>query len=169
MADPLSVPPDELVRDCSSGKLALSKPFPGATRLAALNVHLFFLKLFGCKLHADAAPINLKPIATALLTGTAHPEVSITIAHSRIGGARLLMYDSQVHTMKNQAGELHGAVWLYLVKSVAVKVGYVRAGAPLSLVGHPWHPSRPGKTVKRSPYFGGTEPDAGPGALLPTP
>jgi len=49
-----------------------------------------------------------------------------------------------------------------------VKVGYIKAGTPLHVVGHPWHPSRPGKIVKLSPYMGATEPDAGPGALIET-
>ena len=72
----------------------------------------------------------------------------------------------EVHTMKNQLGELHGAVWLYLLHPVAIKVGYIRAGARLHLVGHPWHPSKPSKIVRLSPYLGGTEPNAGPGALI---
>ena len=149
------------------GRFDLSKPFPGGTRAAALNVHLFFVKLLGCKLHADAVPIDLATFSNALLTGTAHPEVTITIARSAFGGNDgVLMYDSEVHTMKNQAGDLDGALWLYLVHPVAVKVGYIKAGAPLHVVGHSWHPSRPGKIVKLSPYSGATEPDAGPGALI---
>jgi hypothetical protein len=38
----------------------------------------------------------------ALLTRTAHPEVSITIAGSRVADGRVLLYDSEVHAMKNQ-------------------------------------------------------------------
>jgi len=34
--------------------------------------------------------------------------------------------------MRHQAGELHGAVWLYLVHPVAVQVGYLKAGATSS-------------------------------------
>jgi hypothetical protein len=149
------------------GSFDLSKPFPGATRAAALDVHLFFVKLLGCKLHADAVPIDLAPFSAALLTRTPHPEVSITIADSAVGDGRVLMYDSEVHTMSSQDGELHGALWLYLIHPVAVKVGYIKAGARLHVVGYPWHPSRSRKIVRLSPFEGATEPNAGPGALLP--
>jgi len=151
------------------GSFDLSKAFPDSTRAAALHVHLFFVKLFGCKLHAEGKAIDLAPFSKALMTRTVHPEVSITIANSKIGNGRVLMYDSEVYTMKEKtSGELHGAAWLYLVHPVAVKVHYIKAGATLHAVGHPWHPSRPGKIVKLSPYLGATEPDAGSGALIPS-
>lgn len=152
------------------GSFDLSKPFPGGTRAATLNVHLFFVKLFGCKLHAEGKVIDLVPFSKALLTGTAHDEVNITVANSAVGDGRVLMYDSEIYTMTEKgSGELHGAVWLYLLHPVAVKVHYIKAGAKLHAVGHPWHPSRPGKIVKLSPYMGATEPNAGPRALVPTP
>jgi hypothetical protein len=71
------------------GSFGLSKPFPGGTRKAALHVYLFFVKLFGCKLYADATAVDLVLFSTALLTGTAHPEISITIAHSPVGRGRV--------------------------------------------------------------------------------
>jgi hypothetical protein len=149
------------------GCFDLSKPFPGGTRAAARDVHLFFVKLLGCKLHADSVRVDLAPFSHALLTRTAHPEVVLTIADSAVGDGRVLMYDSEVHMMSTQAGELHGALWMYLVHPVALKVAWIKAGARLHVLGHPWHPSRPGKIVKLSPYLGATEPDAGPGAVLP--
>lgn len=152
------------------GSFDLSKPFPGGTRVAALNVHLFFVKLFGCKLHAESKVVDMAPFSKALLTGTAHDDVSITIAHSLVDDRRVLMYDSEVYTMTEKgSGEMHGAVWLYLVYHVAVKIHYIKAGTRLHAVGYPWHPSRPRKVVKLSPYTGATEPDAGPGALITTP
>ena len=148
------------------GQFDLSKPFPGSTRTAALHVHLYFVKLFGCKLHADLVPVDLAPFSRALLTGTAHPEISLTVAEHPVGD-RILAYDSEVHTMRDRGGDLHGALWAYVVREAAIKIGYIRAGAALHVVGHPWHPSRPGKIVKLSAYRGATEPDAGTGGLRP--
>lgn len=68
--------------------------------------------------------------------------------------------------MRNQDGALHGAVWMYLVNPVAIKVGWVEGGKPLSLVGNKWHPSSPSKIVKLSSFDGATEPNAGRQALL---
>lgn len=46
---------------------------------------------------------------------------------------------------------MHGAAWLYLVHPIAVKIYYIKVGARLHAVGHPWHPSRPGKIVPVEP------------------
>jgi hypothetical protein len=62
------------------GFFDLSKPFPGRTGAAALEVHLFFVKLFGCKIYEGGAQIDLNPFSQALLTRTAHPEISLTIS-----------------------------------------------------------------------------------------
>jgi hypothetical protein len=150
------------------GRFDLSKAFPGGTRAAALAVHLFFVKLFGCKIQDEGHAVDLATFSRSLLQGVAHPEVSITFANSRVTDHRILMYESELHSMSAQIGDLHGALWLYLVHPIAVKVGYIKAGAPLHLVGNPWHPSRPGKLIKLSPYKGATEPDAGPKALIET-
>ncbi len=149
------------------GSFDLSKAFPGGTRAAALNVHLFFVKLLGCKLHEGSAPVDLAPFSQALLKGSPHPGVAIKIADTDLGEGRMMLYDSAVHARLSPAGELHGAVWSYQFRRVLVTVMYIKAGASLKMVGYPWHPSRPSKIVKLSPDVGSSEPDAGPGAAPP--
>jgi hypothetical protein len=144
----------------------MSSPFPGGSRLAALQVHLYFLKLFGCKIVEDKEPIDLTGFSEALRTVQPHPEVSILIADGANDTQGLLAYDSDVYIMRNQQGEIHGAIWLYLIHPIAIKVGYIKAGQPLYLPGHPWRPSKPGIIVKLSPCSGATEPLAGRRALL---
>jgi len=61
---------------------------------------------------------------------------------------------------------MEGAAWLYLIHPIAIKVGYIKSGAPLFHPGHPWRPGRPGKIVKLSPFYGTTEPLAGRRALI---
>ena len=146
----------------------LSRPFPGGTRAASLNAHLFFVKALGCKLHDEGKAVDLAPFSKALLTGTPHAEVSLTVANSVLGNSGVLMYDSDIYTMtEKSSGEMHGVAWLYLVHHVAVKVHYIKSGATLHSVGYPWHPSRPSKLVRLSPYRGATEPDGGAGVLIP--
>lgn len=145
----------------------LSKPFPGRTRSAALDIHLYFVKLFGCKLNEDSIAIDLAPLSSCLMTRTPHPDINLVVCDtSGRGLQKMLMQDSEVHVMQNQDEVLHGAVWMYLVHPVAVKVGWVLAGKPLSLVGNKWHPSSPSKLVKLSSFEGGTEPVAGRRALI---
>jgi len=147
-------------------QFAMSTPFPGGSRVAALQVHLYFLKLFGCKIVEDKEPIDLTGFSEALRTAQPHPEVSILIADGTNDTQGFLAYDSGVYIMRNQQGEIHGAIWLYLIHPIAIKVGYIKAGQPLYLPGHPWHPSKPGKIVKLSSFSGATEPLAGRRALL---
>jgi hypothetical protein len=148
------------------GQFNLSAAFPGGTRSAALNVHLYFVKMLGCKIFEEKIRIDLATFSAALLHGRAHPEVRLLVAEDRIGNGRVLFWDSEVHVMSNQHRELHGAIWLYLAQPVAIKVSYIKAGAPLHTPGYPWHPERPGKIVRLSTYLGGTEPNAGREAIL---
>jgi hypothetical protein len=150
-----------------NGRFDLSKPFPGGTRKATLNVHLYFVKVFGCKIVEDKIGIDLAPFSKALMEGTAHPEVGVLVADDRVGEGKVLHFDSDVHTMTEKGGELHGAMWMYNLSPVAIKVAYIKMGARLNAPGHPWHPSKPTKIVKLGPYIGATEPIAGPKAILP--
>jgi hypothetical protein len=118
------------------GFFNLAVPFPAGTRAAAINVHLYFVKVFGCKLHADHAAIDLAPFSRALLSGRPHPEIGLNIAHSPVGDGKILAYDSEVHTMRNQAGVFDGLIWLYLVHPVAVKVSYISSTVLKTLLLH---------------------------------
>lgn len=148
------------------GQLDLSKPFPGGVKRATLDVHLFFVKLFGCKVVEGGVPIPLEQFRRALLDRTPHPEVALFITGNADRSGTVIMGDSEVHTMTNRDGEMHGAVWQYLSDPFAIKVAYIKAGAALAVPGHRWHPDTASKIVRFSPYKGGTEPSAGPGALL---
>lgn len=148
----------------------LSRPFPGATRKAALRVHLYFVKLFGCKIREDNVPISLTEFSAALLNGTANPEVSLFVADSVVETGKVFLgFDSEVCTLRaNNPEEIHGAVWTYVIYPVTIKVVYMKTGAPIvPPPGHRWHPSEHSKFVRLSPYYGLTEPAAGAAALLP--
>jgi hypothetical protein len=148
------------------GRFDLSKAFPGGTRAAALNVHLYFVKVFGCKLVEDKIKVELGPFSRALMEGAAHPEVSLLIADDPVGEGKILFFESEVHTMAERSGELHGALWMYNLSPIAIKVAHIKTGARLNAPGHPWHPNKPSKVVKLSPYIGATEPVAGPRAII---
>jgi hypothetical protein len=137
------------------GSFDLSKPFPGRTGATALDVHLFFVKLFGCKIHEDGGvTIDLARFSKALLTRTAHPEISLTISADHIGRDLVVVQDSQIHAWKDSRGQLDAAVWMYSIPPVAVRVHYLRAGAAPKVVGRPWRPGNTAKIVRLSPPLG---------------
>ena len=53
----------------------LDKAFPGSVRQSMLDVHLFFLKLFGCLIVEHSIPMDIAPFSEAILHGTAPLEV----------------------------------------------------------------------------------------------
>jgi len=76
------------------GRFDLSKAFPGGTRAAALNVHLYFVKVLGCKLVEDKIKVELGPFSRALMERAAHPEVSLLIADDPVGEGKILFFES---------------------------------------------------------------------------
>jgi hypothetical protein len=141
------------------GSFDLSKAFAVATVGAAVNVQLFFVKVLGSKLAADRIAVDLAPFASALLTAKPHPDVSLLVADAGVPQGKLYSYDSDVSVLRADE-EVQSALWMYLLRPVAIKICYLKAGAPVRVPtdSHPWHPTRQRKIVKLSPYKGDTQP-----------
>ena len=146
----------------------LSKVFAKNRGAADIDVHLYFVKLFGCKLRADAIPVDLSSFSRALMERRAHPEVRLFVADGHIAPGQILAYDSDVSRLSDVSGRVDSALWMYLMAPVAIKVNYLRAGSPLKLPpGTPWHPTQQRKNVYLSPYRGDSEPIPGLARLTP--
>jgi hypothetical protein len=143
-----------------------SVPFPRCPITAGLRVHLYFVKMLGCKILEDDKAIDLQTFSTSLLEQKAHPEISIFVADCLNRGKEALMFDSDVVTTTNQTGEIDAGVWLYRIHPIAIKVAYIKAGAPLFVAGFPWRPAMTRNLVRLSPYKGMAEPLAAQGAWL---
>ena len=52
-----------------------NKIFKYNTKKYMLNVHLYFVKHFGCYITKNTAPINIKTFATSILNNKAHPNL----------------------------------------------------------------------------------------------
>lgn len=140
----------------------LAVPFSGAIESGALDVHLFFVKLFGCKIVEDGDSIDLSTWATCLMKRQTHPEVTLLLANASSCIRGVLAFQSDVYKMWHRAPHrLDGAMWGYVVRPIAVKVAYIRGAAPLFSPGHPWHPSQRRRYVRFSPYRGAIEPIPG--------
>jgi hypothetical protein len=102
--------------------------FPYDTRREMKNVHLFFLKLFGCmlceaKANGHDLPIDIAPFSEAIMSGRPHPEVHLQFGRcdGTIGRSNLHVWTSQPH------GSVLAA-WLYQLDTIAVSVQFVQAG-----------------------------------------
>jgi hypothetical protein len=140
------------------GSFDLSKVFPSETAAHALKVHLFFVKLLGEKLRADEITVDQTSFAGAVRNHTPHPDVTLLIADMTVANGQLLSHDSDVSVLR-QGEVVLSALWTHRNPPVAVKICYLRPGAPVRAPdGFPWHPLRQRKIVKLSPYKGDTQP-----------
>ena len=139
------------------GSFDLAKAFSKEISMQALQVHLHFVKVMGCKLKSEGIEVDLTSFSAALTDCTPHPEVTLLVADSRVARGALLSHQSDISVLR-RAAEVHSALWTYLTHPVAIKVCYIKTGAPVHPpVGSPWHPLRQRKIVKLSPYKGDTQ------------
>jgi hypothetical protein len=130
----------------SGSTINLAKVFPGQVRESILNVHLYFVKLFGCMVAEHSVPLDLAPFSAAILQGHAHPNVHLSI---------WALSDSDAHKFAGQTPietvQLHGqivfATWLYYVGTIAVNVIYAVPGERRRGLLKAWHPSRVSKVL----------------------
>jgi hypothetical protein len=90
------------------------------------NVHLYFLKLFGCMLCEAKAneydvPIDIAPFSNAIISRRPHPEV-----HLQFGKHDGTVGRSNLHCWKTTHGSVL-ACWLYQLDSIAVGVLFAQA------------------------------------------
>lgn len=104
-----------------------NKIFRYDTQRHMIDVHLFFLKLFGCMLcesksNGHDLPIDVSPFSKAIIDGCPHPEV-----HLQFGKCDGVVGRSDLHCWTtNQGGVIAG--WLYQLDSIAVSVIFAAAG-----------------------------------------
>ena len=103
-----------------------NKIFRYDTRREMTNVHLFFLKLFGCmlceaKANGHEVPIDLAPFSEAIMSGRPHPEV-----HLQFGRCDGTIGRSNLHCWTTQHGSIL-AGWLYELDTIAVSVLFTQA------------------------------------------
>lgn len=130
--------PNDRAWECMSGKLRsrslvpgqwvrANKIFPYDTQRCMIDVHLFFLKLFGCILceaeaNGNDVPIDVAPFSKAIIDGRPHPEV-----HLQFGKCDGAIGRSDLICRKTDHGGML-ASWLYELDSIAVSVIFAQAG-----------------------------------------
>jgi len=91
------------------------------TRRKMIDVHLYFLKLFGCmlceaKANGYEVPIDIAPFSDSIMLGRPHPEV-----HLQFGRCDGAVGRSNFHCWTVQDGSVLAA-WLYELDTIAISV-----------------------------------------------
>lgn len=121
--------------------------YPYDTRRGMLDVHLYFVKLFGCQIVEGGIPIDPAPFSQAILGRTPHPKVFLAFGHLETA-PRVLAGGSDVHTLVRDDGVVAFATWLYQVGDLCVRIMYAEPGEEdregLALA---WHPKLGAKRI----------------------
>ena len=100
-----------------------------------LNVHLYFVKLFGCHISEAKIPVDLTSFSSAILKGKAHQNVYLGFCRiePRVGMTNIdaLIEDNCVCAF---------ATWFYEIENLAVNVMYALPGEKREGLKNAWHP-----------------------------
>jgi len=101
--------------------------FPYNTARAMLNVHLYFVKVFGCLILEGKIPIDIAPFSEAILQERPHPNVYLAFGPTPAPRAERMAGGSDVHTamLKDKCAF---ATWFYEVGNLSVNVMYAIEG-----------------------------------------
>ena len=107
-----------------------------------LNVHLYFVKIFGCYLLEASIPIDISMFSNAILQEKANPYLYLKFGRAiRVGNnARRVGTSNVVADIKNADGSCAFATWFYYVGNLAVQVMYAVDGEERQGLLGAWHP-----------------------------
>lgn len=129
----------------SGDRIKLSMVFPGAIHTQMLNVHLYFVKLFGCLIQEYDIPINLKPFSNAILNNKPHENIYIVLCPTLAG----VIACKDLHIFKDQlTGLTVFAVWYYELSKFCIRVMFAEQGQDRKGLLCAWHPSALNKHIK---------------------
>jgi hypothetical protein len=115
--------------------------FPYDTAGQTLNVHLFFLKQFGCLIVEGGISIDPAGFANAILKNRAHPHVYLKFGCAPSLDGNAIVGRSDVKTATRSIdGSCAFATWLYHVGDLAVNVMFAADGEQREGLVGAWHP-----------------------------
>lgn len=118
--------------------MRFNQVFPYDTRRQMLNVHLYFVKLFGCQIVEGGIGIDTAPFGRAILNGVPHP--NLYLVFGRMEGVPVVMAGGSDVSVKVLDGKPVCASWFYQVGSVNVNVIYASQGEKPDGLVNAWHP-----------------------------
>lgn len=128
-------------------KVCLNRTFPGGVSKSMLNVHLYFLKLFGCLITEHNIPIDINQFSDSILKGVPHPKVWLAL-HTGLQqpGIKHAGY-SHMEIVKKSDNVVY-ASWFYVIDKVAVNIMYAEPDEHRKGLTHAWHPVNIGKLLR---------------------
>lgn len=127
-------------------RINLGKIFSGSTKRQLINIQLYFVKLFGCRIIENSIPIDTASFSRAILNGLAHDEVYLMFCETPILKMKYAGL-SEIQAISHD-GIPVWAEWFYTVGHISIKVIYSSNTHMFGRVRKVWHPSCQSKIIK---------------------
>lgn len=103
------------------------------------NIHLYFVKLFGCHIVEAEIPIDISTFAKSIMTAKSHPNVYLKFGLGTTLPDQPVAGMSDIEILKKDGSCAYGA-WFYYVDRIAVMVIYAADGEAREGLAGSWHP-----------------------------
>lgn len=134
-------------------KVRLEKVFASNIYKHALDVHLFFVKLFGCRIVESDMPVDIASFSESIMYSKPNPFVFLVFKKA-IGSKLQTAALSQIH-MEKSGDRVNVAGWIYTVGDLNVEILYNPNGATNQFLKKSFHPQCRHKYIE----FQDFEPD----------
>lgn len=126
--------------------IRLSKVYEKEIQLNVLNVHLFFVKNFGCRIIEEDIPIDIEPFKVAIMTETPNPHVFMFFKKA-LGGKTKSAGITPVYS-QNDGNKSVAAAYYYTVGDLVVEILYSHEAFKTDFLKESFHPNRLNKVIK---------------------
>lgn len=118
--------------------------FPYKTRQKMLRVHLYFVKLFGCRIIDEEIPIDIKGFSSSIMNGKAHP--CVFLKFGVFSSDRNLAGMSEINI--TELNELRIFHWYHRINNLTVHVMFAYHSEEWNVLRDSWHPSHSTNNLK---------------------
>lgn len=133
------------------GRIKLQAVFPGSVEKSMLDVHLYFVKMFGCIIEEHQVPIPINGFADSIMKNQPHPEVYMGFGFRNKIDKKNKILLTQIESITEQnSGTVHFATWQYWIRNVFVDVIYSIDPKYMAIIREFWHPDKTQKYMKLS-------------------
>jgi hypothetical protein len=118
-----------------------------------LNVHLYFVKLFGCHIAGNDIPLDITGFAKAIMNEQAHPCVYLNFGCGRTFAGMPMTGMSDMWLAPMPAGRPSTfATWFYYVESIGINVLFAADGEKRQGLVGAWHPRQGTTRLRMTDY-----------------
>ena len=125
-------------------RIQLSKVFPGKSNKMAVRFHLYFVKLFGCRIVDESIPISIEKFSYAIRNDVPLDYFYLTFNYRTL--KKTYIGVSDIHA-KNYSGSIEMTSWYYMLGELDVQITWFK-NKPKKNVSRAWSPNNRGKHIQ---------------------